>query len=153
VERGFKKAATALLLTVGAVALFGCGSDSSSSGSSLTKAEFIKQVNRACREEGENRVKAKNEKQEELGINFGEVATPAQHEQIVEVTVAPYEKMTDQLKELIPSDQTDALAPLVEAREELAKIVRESNSLEKTLPAIKKANELAVQYGLKDCFV
>jgi delta 1-pyrroline-5-carboxylate dehydrogenase len=152
VERGFKKAAAALLLVIGAVALFGCGSDSSS-GSSLTKAEFIKQVNLACQQEAETRIKAKNEKQEELGINFGEVATPAQHKQIVEVTVLPYEKMTDQLKNLIPSDQTDALAPLVEAREELAKIVRETNSLEKTLPAIKKANELAVQYGLKECFI
>jgi hypothetical protein len=152
VERGFRKAAVALLLTVGAVALFGCGG-SDSSGSSLTKAQFIKQVNQACQQEGVTRVQAKNKKQEELGIRLGEIATPAQHQQIVKATVPPYEKMTAQMKELTPSDQTDALAPLVEAREEVAEVVRESTSLEETLPAIKKANELAVQYGLKECFI
>lgn len=152
-ERGFRKAAAALLLLVGAVILFGCGGGGDSSGSSLTKAEFIKQVNRACQQEGETRVKTKNEKQEELGIPFGQVATPAQHKKIVAVTVQPYEKMTERLKELIPSDQADALAPLIEAREEVAKIVQESTSIDETLPAIKKANELAVQYGLKECFI
>lgn len=152
-ERGFRKAAAVLLLAVGAAVLFGCGSSGSSGGSSLTKAEFIKEVNRACRQEGETRIKIKNEKQEELGIPFGQVATPAQHKKIVAVTVQPYEKMTERLKKLIPSDQADALAPLVEAREEVAQIVQESSSLEETLPRIKKANELAVQYGLKECFI
>ena len=150
-ERGIRKASAALLLAVGVAILFGCGGDSS--GSSLTKAEFIKQVNQACRQEGETRVQAKNKKQEELGIQSGEIATPAQHEIIVKATVPPYEKMTERLKELVPSDQADALAPLIEAREEVAQIARKSSSIVETLPVIKNANELSVEYGLKECFI
>jgi hypothetical protein len=146
------KAATALVLAAGLLVLFGCGGGDSAH-SSLTKAEFIKKVNQACRQEDEVRTQAKAEKQKELGLEPGEIANPGQHEQIVEATVVPYEKMTDQLEELIPSDQVKSLEPLIEAREGVAKIVRESNSADTILPYIKKANERAVQYGLKECFI
>lgn len=147
------KSAAGLLLAAGVLALFGCGGGDSS-GSSLTKAEFIKQANQTCRQEAKVRVQAKAAKERELDLEPGEIANPAQHKKIVDAALTPYEKVTDQLVELVPSDQADTVEPFIEAREELAEIVRYgTNEAAITLPAIKKADDLAREFGLDDCSI
>ncbi len=149
-RRGHSKSIAGVLLAVGSLMLFGCGGGES--GSSLSKAEFIKKVNQACSVENEERVHAKAEKLKELKLEPGEIASASQHQEIVEVTLAPYEKMTERLKELVPSDQEETLEPLIAARENVAKAVREDEVVATdSLVAIKKANDLAKEFGLKGC--
>jgi hypothetical protein len=143
------KSIAGLLLAAGILVLFGCGGGGGDS--SLTKAEFTKQVNQACRQEAEARGQAKAGKEKELKIGHSELATPSEHKQIVEATLVPYEKMTAQMEELVPSDQAENLEPVIEAREEVAEIVREQSSANATLPVIKKANDLAREFGLDEC--
>jgi predicted dinucleotide-binding enzyme len=142
-----------MLLATALLGVSGCGGGGDS-GSSLTRAEFIKQGNQICRQKNEERVQAKAQKQKELGLQPGEIATPAQHKQIVEATVAPFEEATEELRELVPSDQADKVEPLLAAREELVDVVgKTSATADANFIAIKKANEFAVQFGLDECSV
>jgi hypothetical protein len=151
VRRWFWKFTVGTLLVVVALGVFGCGGDS---GSSLTKSEFIKRGNEICGQTNEERVQAKAQEQKDLGLEPGEIATPAQHKKIVEATLGPYDRGTEELQDLIPSDQAEQLEPLIEAREEVAETVRSgTGSATVSFAAIKKSNELALQYGLKECTV
>jgi len=152
VRRGHFKSIAWLVLAAAMLGVFGCGG--SDSGSSLTKAEFIKQGNQICRQGNEQRVQAKAQKQKDLGLQPGEIATPAQHKQIVEATLGPYEEATERLQDLVPSDQAEKVEPLIEAREKVGETVLASSATSTAnLGAIKKANELALQYGLEECSV
>jgi hypothetical protein len=152
VKRELAKSAALLLLAVIALTLFGCGG--SSAGDSLTKADFIKKGNQACRRGNEERVQAKEQTQKELGLHPGEIANGAQHEQIAEAALAPYEKSTEQLQELVPSEQADKLEPLIKAREEVSEVERQiSNSSNAGFGAIIKANKLASEFGLDECSI
>lgn len=151
-SRGFVKSMAGLLLAAGVLALLGCGGDSG--GSSLTKAEFTKKANELCKRGNEEREEAKARKANELKLKPGEIATPSEQKQVVLAAVVGYEKSTEMLKELIPSDQAERMEPVIKAREEVAEVVRTSTGLVKaTFPAIKKANDLALQYGLNECSV
>jgi outer membrane murein-binding lipoprotein Lpp len=146
------KSMMGLLLAAGVLALFGCGEDSSSD-SSLSRAAFNEKVNQLCKNEDEERTQAKAAKQEELGLEPGEIANAAQHKLIVEATAAPYEEMTERIQELVPSDLADEVAPLIEAREKVAEVVRKTGPPNASLAPIKKANELAMENGLDECSI
>ncbi len=143
------KSMTGLLLAAGMLVLFGCGGDSSDS--SLNRAEFTKKVNQLCKEEDKERTQAKAATQKELGLEPGEIANSAQHQQIVEATAGPYEEVTEQIQELSPADLEDKTEPLIEAREQVAEVVRSTRPTSASLVAIKKANGLAAQNGLDEC--
>ncbi|MFL5340390.1 MAG: hypothetical protein ACJ8F7_09585 [Gemmataceae bacterium] len=132
--------------------LFGCGAGDSSS--SLTKAEFIKKANQLCKQTDEESAFAKDKEQKELGLEPGEAANAAQHKQIVEASVVPYEKATDELKELVPSNQVEKLEPMIEAREAVAEVVRStSGSSPANFAAMRTANVNALQLGLDECAI
>jgi hypothetical protein len=150
VRRGLFISAAGLLIMALAFGILGCGS--SSSGSSLTKAEFIKRANAMCREATEERVEAKDEKARELGLKPGEIASPAQHKALAEAALGPYERSTEELQELAPSDQAAKLEPLFAAMEEVAETVRTSpGEINASFPVIQKADELLLRYGLDEC--
>lgn len=144
------KSMAALLVAAVALGLFGCGG---SSGSSLTKAEFTKQANQACKRANEERLEVLEGKTKALKIEPGDVPTPSQEKQIVFAAIAAYEGATEKLKELVPSDQEEAILPLIEVREELAKKVRQNATSSPTELPYKKANLLASRYGLDECTV
>lgn len=149
---GLMKLGVCAFLVAGALVLFGCGGGSDST-SSLSKAEFTKTVNRMCEREDEERKAAKLEKQKEMGLEPGELANASQHDQIVAVTLSFYESMTAQIAELAPDDQAEQVAAIVDAREELAKVVKKDGPPAASFAAIKKANERATAYGLDGCTI
>jgi len=151
VRRGLVKSVATLLLGTVVLGLFGCGGGDS--GSSLSKAEFIKQGNRVCEQANEERAEALEGKAKELKIESGEVATPAQQKQVVLAALATYEGATEKLKELVPSEQEGAVQPLIQTREELAKIVHASATSTPKPGPYKRANLLAIRYGLDECTV
>jgi hypothetical protein len=146
------KSIAGVLLAVGMLALFGCGG-SSSGDSSLTKAEFIKEMNQQCKQEVEVRSKAEKDKQKELGLEPGEFANASQQKKIVEASVPPYEKVTEQIEELAPSDQADEIEPLIKAREEVVEVVLDARPSDQSLAALKKANDLAIKNDLDSCSI
>ncbi|HSC20689.1 MAG TPA: hypothetical protein VLC07_03085, partial [Solirubrobacterales bacterium] len=110
-------------------------------------------VNQMCKKEKVERTKAENATQAKLGISASELPTPAQQAKIVAASVPFYERVTEQMQELAPSEEADAIAPLIEEREKVAKIVRQGGPSQPALAAIYKANKSAVQYGFKECSI
>lgn len=141
------KSAAGLLLVAAALAMFGCGSSSSSE---LTKSEFLQQANEACRKGEKERLEAMEAKARKFNIGVGQLAPPAQQEQIVLAAMDSYEKTTEELKELAPSDEAEKLDPIIEAREETAEMVREDpRTAAHSATQFKTAEELTQAYGLK----
>jgi hypothetical protein len=153
VRKGLVKSIAGLLLAAALFGLLGCGGGGGSGGE-LTKAEFIKKANAVCHRGSEDRVAAMEKKNKELKLEPGDLPTPDQQQQVAAVGLVEYEKSTEELEGLIPSDQAANLESLIKAREEVAEVVRSSaNASEKNLLAIKKANELAKSFGLDECSV
>lgn len=159
----------ALLLGVLAIALVaGCGSsgddtssagsetsESNASGSSLTKAEFIKQADAIC-EEGNKAVNAEAEEfAEENEIDI-EKPTTAQQEEVVSDVVAPaIHEQAEKIDELgAPSGEEDEVAAIVAAVESGADEAEATPDVivaGKGAGPFEEANELAGAYGLKVC--
>lgn len=150
--RGLARGTIALLLVAAAVGIAGCGGGDSET--TLSKAEFIKQANQACRQGETERLEAVEGTAKKLKVEPGELPTPGEEKKIMLAALAGYEKSTQKLKELVPSDQAEQLAPLIEAREGVAKQVHENaDSITPSEVEFKKANLLAGEYGLEDCQV
>lgn len=142
-----------MLLAAAAFALLGCGG-SGSSNAPLSKAEFIKLANHLCKVANEERYADKEAKAKELGLKPGELRTPKQGEEIMLTSIIPYERSTEKLKELIPSDQKKNLESLIKTREEVAETLRATVRSPVPNPGpLKKANLLAAQYNLPECAV
>lgn len=155
----------ALLFGVLAVALVaGCGgggdtsssgSESSDGGSSLTKAEFIKQADKICVQGNESVGTEAEEFAEENDIDI-EKPTTAQQEEVVGDVVAPaIREQAEKIDELgAPSGEEDEVAEIVAAVESGADEAEASpNTIVegKGDGPFKEANELADAYGLKVC--
>jgi len=130
----------------------GCGGGDSTT-SSLSQAEFTKKVNQMCKKEKVERKEAEDAALRKLGVGPGDLATPAQQAKIVAASVPPYEKITEQIKELAPADQAKAMKALVHWREKVAEAVRSGGSSEVALGTIFQANKVANENGLKECSI
>jgi hypothetical protein len=124
----------------------GCGG----SGSSLTKAEFIKEANLVCQE-------AASAKEEALGAALakfgGGKITRADQVKALLFVLRPYDEATEKIDGLgAPKGEAEKVEALVEAREEAT--ARTKADPDTTLVSdtpFKKAQELAEKYGLDRC--
>lgn len=139
-----------LLIAAGMLMLVGCGGGDSTA-SSLSEGAFTKKVNQMCKKEKNERGLAEEATKKKVGVEPGDLPTPSQQAKIVAASVPPYERITEQIQELAPSDQE--LESLVEAREKVAESVRSGGSSEASLGAIYLANKLAIKHGLNECSI
>lgn len=147
--RGLKVTLIALVVLLAALVGFGCGGDDSSSGSALTKAEFIKQADGVCKK-GEARIEAEAGKYEKEN----EIATEAQQEELIsEVVVPGIQAQAEEIAALgAPEGDEEKIEAMVEAVESGAAEL-EANPLagmEGKSP-LGEASKIAGAYGLKEC--
>jgi hypothetical protein len=152
-SRGRKAAALCLSVTWLALGALGCGSDSSTTADAPTKAVFIKQGDRACRQADHREavgLKAYAEKHEgDFGTKNYEAAL------IAAVGVPALEKEAEELSELTPpegdEEAVDAIvAAIEEANEEtLQDPTRAAEGSEDSPYA--QPEKLARAYGFKVC--
>jgi ubiquitin len=131
--------------------LVGCGGGDSTA-SSLSRAAFTKKVNQMCKKEKVERKQVEQATLKKLGVEPGDIATPAQQAKLAKAAVPPYERITEQIQELAPSDQ-EAIESLVQSREKVVEDVRSGGSSETSLASIYLANKSANDYGLKECSI
>jgi phosphosulfolactate synthase (CoM biosynthesis protein A) len=131
------------------------GGEGSDSGSSLTKAEFIKQADKICEEGNESINNEAEEFAEENEIDT-ENPTTAEQEEVVSDVVAPgIRDQAEKISDLgAPSGEEDEVTAIIEAVEGGADEVEASPEtiVEGTgAGPFEEANELANEYGLKVC--
>lgn len=142
-----------------AAAVAGCGGGDDSTGDSsaaaLTKAEFIKQADKVCKD-GEEALEAEAEEFAEDNDIDMENPTEEQKEEVVLDVVGPaLHKQGEELAALgAPEGEEEKVEALVDALESGAdeiegdpKIVIEG----KDNPPLEEASELAGDYGLTEC--
>jgi phosphosulfolactate synthase (CoM biosynthesis protein A) len=149
--RGLKVTLVALVVLLAALVGFGCGNDDNSSGSALTKAEFIKQADRLCKK-GDAQIEV--EAEEFAEENKIEEATEAQPEKLVSEVVAPaIQTQAEEIADLgAPEGDEETIEAMVEAVESGAAEL-EANPLagmEGKSP-LGEASKIARAYGLKEC--
>jgi hypothetical protein len=146
VEKGAVPGVLSLLVV--ALLVAGCGG---SGDTALTKAEFAKQGNAACKEH-------KAEQQELFktvsnSIKPSEVTKADQERLISEVLIPPYEKSIESLQDLqAPEGDEKEVEAIIKAMESSVDKV-EANPLValRTTLQFAGANSLAAKYGLTDC--
>ena len=134
-------------MVVAGLMISGCGG---SSESSLTKAQFVTQANKICREGEDRRSKRVNELAEERA---NKNSTAASRDDVVFDILAIYEETTEQLSDLgQPKGEEEKAEAIVEAMEKAAERVRADpqSALTSDLP-FREANKLAESYGLTSC--
>lgn len=146
------------VLALGAL-VAGCGSssdsttDSSDSGTALTKNELITQADAICAQ-GEKAIEDEAEEfADENNIDTSK-PTQAQQEEVIEQVVAPgVRRQVEEIGDLTPpsgdEDQVEAIVDAVESgseelEEDPALLIEGENPL-------GKGSKLARQYGLKEC--
>jgi hypothetical protein len=152
-RRGLVKSMAGLLIAAGMLMLVGCGGGDSSTASSLTQAEFIKTMNQMCKAEKKERLRSEEETRQKVGVGPGDLASPSQQAKIVAASLPYYEKVTQKMEELAPSDQADKIKPLLKWREKVADQVRGGSASQKALGMIYQANITAIHFGLKECSI
>jgi hypothetical protein len=146
----------ALLAALAALALVvaGCGGGGDSTeGSSLTKAELIKQGDAICKKGEETLEEEANEFAKENGIDTSK-PTKAQQEEVIEQVVAPaLRKQAEELRELgTPSGEEDAVEEIFDTLEEgTEELEEEPGKLLEGNNPVEKAGNLAQKYGFKEC--
>jgi hypothetical protein len=136
----------AAVLAVGLV-VAACGS--SSDDDALTKAEFLKQGNAIC---------AKGNKEIDAAANKtftkGQQPSKAQITKFAEDTLIPsVEGQIDDLRDLTPpsADEDQVNKILDEAESAVDKTKDDPSVFAQNQDPFKKANQLAIDYGLKEC--
>ena len=147
-----------IALVAGALAIFlvvaGCGGgDSDSSTASITKAEFIKQADAACKkseEEIQNDFAVYIKKHEDL-----KNPTEADYAELVETILVPnVDQEVEDIRALgAPSGDEDQVEAMLEAREESVKTAEDDPQLvlNESDKVFAKASKLAKEYGLEGC--
>ena len=140
------------VLAICAMAVAGCGGGGGTTG--LTKAEFVKQANAACKESEQERTQLFKEAQEQVkpGDNFGQ---KEKKELVKTVAVDPYLKMTKAIEELgAPEGDEQEIEALIKEMEQAAKSAEANpDQAIKTIIPFAEANKAADEYGLTDCVV
>lgn len=148
-KKGTFLAVSGLLIIV-LLAVAGCGGGDDDE---LTKAEFVKQGNAACKE-------SKTEQQQlfqtvSKSIKPSEVTKADQEKLVTEVLIPPYEKNIETLDDLgAPAGDEEEVEAIIKAMESSIDKV-EANPLValRTTLQFAGANSLAAKYGLTDCVV
>jgi hypothetical protein len=142
---GKKVSITVGIAVLLAVVLASCGG-----GSSVTKAEYVKQANALCQDwEREREEEFAKEIQREQGLK----PTPQRKEEAaINVVLKPYERVTGKLAELdAPAEDEQKVEEIVGAMEAaLSRVKANPRIVLKESPFIK-ANSLAESYGLTKC--
>jgi uncharacterized lipoprotein len=153
----------ALLVGVLAVALVaGCGSsddttgassESSDGGSSLSKAEFIKQGDEICTKGDQTIETEANEFAEENNIDI-EKPTKAQQEEVIADVVAPaIKEQGEEIGDLgAPSGDEEQVEAIVEAVGNGAdELEKDAGTLLEGKNPLEEGSKLAKAYGFKSC--
>lgn len=145
--RGFKVGATSAVLVI-AFAVAGCGSDDSSSDSTITKSEFITQANEICASSN----KAIDTASEDAFSS--NQPSDAEIESFVNETVIPeVETQLTGIRDLgTPEgeeDQVNAILDAVDSALEESKV--DPTSLVGESDPFAEANKLSEEYGLNEC--
>lgn len=149
-RRGHLRAIFGLLLGAAVLGSVGCGS--SSSGHSETKAEFVSQGNQICRQADKERFEALRAAGRKYGVTEGAHVSRATQEKIIIAGLPSYEAAAQKLGEIAPDGEEEGVDALIEAMEEAAEQVKVNPGTAVVSPVqFKKANELALRYGLKEC--
>ncbi|HEY6145623.1 MAG TPA: hypothetical protein VIV13_05070 [Solirubrobacterales bacterium] len=142
----------AALVAAVSLAMLGCGSDDSAG--SLTRAEYIKQGNAICKKGEEERLDKIGKALAKLD-NSKELNNAAKAKFVRTVALPPYEKQTENLKELgLPDGEEEEAEAVVEAMEGAARKVEDEPvaALTTGVP-FEEANKAATDFGLKSCAV
>jgi hypothetical protein len=146
-RKGAIPAVVAILVAMFAISGCGGGDDTTS----LTKAEFTKQANAACKEHTKEREKLF--KEVSATIDPSEVTRKDQEMLISDVLLPPYEKDIENIQSLgAPEGDEQQVEDIVKAMENSVKNVEA-----KPLVALRnstqfaEADELAKKYGLEAC--
>lgn len=141
--------AVAGLLIVALLAVAGCGGGDETT--SLTKAEFTKQANAACKEHSKERDELFKKVSNELDPS--EVTRKDQEMLISEVLLPPYEKNIESLESLgAPEGDEKEIEALIEAMEgSVEKVEAQPLVALRTTSQFAEPNALAKNYGLDDC--
>ena len=149
------KRPSALLAGAAGVAVIaaGCGGGGDSSTASITKAQFVKQADAACKK-GEERIQADFQAYIKGHKNLSK-PTEEDFAEVVETVVAPnVEQEVSEIRALgIPSgdeDKVEAILDSVEEGREEAE-ADPKNAVQTTPASLEKAKKLAKEYGLKVC--
>ncbi len=138
-------AALAVLL-----AFAGCGGGDDET-TALTKAEFAKQANAACKEHRKEREELFQEVSS--SIDASEVTRADQEMLIDKVLLEPYEKTIESLKSLgAPEGDEEQVEAIIAAMEKTVKKVEENPLLAlRSSSQFAEPNSLSGKYGLTEC--
>lgn len=146
-----------LISVLVAAAIAGCGGGDGSDTSSVTKAEFVKQAGKICKETAERQydaVFALFKEQRERGQPSERELQEQTEEVLTEVTVPGYERLADELARLrAPVNGSDQVDAIIAAYREA---IREAKSdpasvVDGKANPFAQPRKLALAYGVKDC--
>jgi predicted small secreted protein len=148
----------AVLAALAAISMIaaGCGGgdDSSSEGSSITKAQFVKQADAIC-EKGNKETEAEFEEfAEEEGLGENKQPSKAQQEKAITDIVAPgVQKQIEEIDGLgaPEGDEKQVEAIVTSVEEGVEEIEENPGSLTEGKNPLAKGSKLAKEYGLKAC--
>lgn len=151
-RRGLVIGILGLLAVAAATGMWGCGG--SDSGSSLSKAEFVRKGNEICRKAEKERLEALEATARKYGIGPGQLANPTQQQKIILSGVPSYEGAAEDLQEMAPDGEEEKVDVIAEAMQEAADKVRANpGTAVHSGVQFKEADELTESYGLKDCSI
>jgi len=137
-----------------AVIAAGCGGGGDSSTVSITKAQFVKQADAACKK-GEERIQA--DFQAYIEGHKKNLSNPTEDDfaEVVETVVAPdVEQEVSEIRALgVPSGDEDKIEAILDSVEEGREEAEADpkNAVQTTPASLEKAKKLAKEYGLKVC--
>jgi hypothetical protein len=141
------------LFVIGALVATGCGGDSTAEDGSITKAEYISQADKICKEAEKEKTKAINTAfaaQKKTGKNF----TKAQQEGLVtDVALPPIETMTEELDDLpLPKEGEAQVTSIIEGLEgAIAKAKADPASVFSEEEPFEAPKNQAEKFGFKAC--
>lgn len=128
----------------------GCGSDSETTSSPLTKDQIVKRAEVICHTFESEREEVLSEAFARLG---GNSPSSAQKEELLLAVLGPYERMTERLEELGPpqgdKQRYEAMIEALESAVEKAKANPE-RAFTTNLP-FREPNKRVKAYGLENC--
>lgn len=142
----------AALVGVCLVVLTGVGCGSGDSTTALTKGQFLAQGNAIC--QNTEKEQARNYKKVLATMPASTHLSRVRKKKLLtEIFIHPYEKMVGNVKGLgAPNGDEGQVEAIIEAMEQgQKKVESEPLQLLRGSTGFKEADELATEYGLKDC--